>query len=314
MPASVSKFFQKIVHGGSAFFFFFLPTQSPDWESPEFTNFCQACFAVRRFKPTLTIGQMRTALTVAASTRPMGFREVAEVAEIEYGQATHQIAQLADGKGSDPGLNLLVRQREEGRRSSFVVSSRTGKAIACRYVLSAERDRAVTLDADERAELLAEHLKQSILPALHEITTRSQRLSLGSFCVLLYVTLKQFEIGFEGQPLREISSSIGISNVPRHISFLSDGTPKRKGLGLIDLAQNPEDRRLTLPKPSEAGIELMAAISSRLLHRPAAELRRPKPEAIEALESPDDVVKLKKGDYDYFDPDALERSHDQKSK
>ncbi|WP_171239234.1 hypothetical protein [Ruegeria sp. HKCCA5491] len=130
---------------------------------------------------------------------------------------------------------------------------------------------------------------------------------------MLYVTLKQSEIGFEGQPLREISSSIGISNVPRHISFLSDGTPKRKGLGLIELAQNPEDRRLTLPKPSEAGIELMTAISCRLLHRPAAELRRPKPEAIEALDFPDDVAKLKKGDYDYIDPDSLERRDDQKS-
>lgn len=216
----------------------------------------------------------------------MGFREVAEAAEIEYGQATHQIAQLADGKGSDPGLKLLVRQKEEGRRSSFVEPSRTGKAIACRFAMPSERDRALTLDADERAELLVEHLKQSILPALREITTRTHGLSLGSFCVLLYVTLKQSEIGFEGQPLREISSSIGISNVPRHISFLSDGTPKRKGLGLIELAQNPEDRRLTLPKPSEAGIELMTAISSRLLHRPVAELRRPKPEAIRGFGFP----------------------------
>jgi hypothetical protein len=287
--------------------------ESPDFESPEFTNFCQACFAVRRFKPTLTIAQLRTALTVAASTMPMGFREVANSAEIQYGQATHQIAQLADGKGSDPGLKLLVRQKEEGRRSSFVKPSRTGKAIACCYTLPEERDRASTLDAVARTELLAEHLKQSILPALNEITSRTQGLSLGTFCVLLHVTLKQFEIGFEGRPLHEVSSSIGISNVPRHISFLSDGTPKRKGLGLIELAQNPGDRRLTLPKPSEAGIELMTAISSRLLHRPAAQLRRPKPTAIEALDSPVDAATLKKDDFDYIDPETLVSPGDKKS-
>lgn len=287
--------------------------QSPDFETPEFSNFCHACFAVRRFKPTLTIAQLRTALTVSASTRPMGFREVANSAEIKYGQATHQIAQLADGKGSDPGLKLLVRQKEEGRRSSFVKPSRTGKAIACCYALPEERDSALTLDAVKRSEMLAAHLKQSILPAFNEVTSRAQGLSLGSFCVLLHVTLKQFEIAFEGRPLHEVSSSIGISNVPRHISFLSEGTPKRKGLGLIELTRNPEDRRLTLPKPSEAGIELMTAVCSRLLHRPAAQLRRPKPTSIEALDAPVDAATLKKDDFDYIDPGTLMRPEDKKS-
>ncbi|NOD65809.1 MULTISPECIES: hypothetical protein [unclassified Ruegeria] len=49
-------------------------------------------------------------------------------------------------------------------------------------------------------------------------------------------------------------------------------------------------------------------------HRPAVELRRPKPEAIEALESPDDVVKLKNDDFDYIDPEIFEGLDDQKSK
>ena len=286
---------------------------SPDFQSREFLNFCRACYEVRRFKPSMTVGQLQTVLLVASSPRPMSFHEVADAVGLEYGAAAQHIAQIAEGKGKKPGQGLLKRIPGPDRRSKLVTISRTGKAVACCFALEEERQGARDFAEEDRNRMLSEHLRRSTLPALQAVVSFSSTLSLGSLCVLLYVAVNQQKIGLEGRPIYELAEELMISNLPRHLMLLGPGNLKRTGFSLLKFEPHLRDLRITLPDLSDKGLKLMVSLASGLLERPAAPLRRPKAEAIEALASPEEVDTLSDDDFEYFDEGDPNSSDDQES-
>ncbi len=230
----------------------------------------------------------------------MNFREVTDAIGLEYGLGAQHIAQIAEGKGKKPGQRLLRRIPGHDNRSKLVVPSRTGDAVACCFAPSEDREKANELPEEERKLLLSDHLKRATIPATQVVASYLPVMSLGSFCVLLYVTNNLSKIAYEGQPTSELAEELGISNLPRHLMLLGPGNPKRKGLGLLGFEPNMKDLRVTLPNPSPTGLQLMMLTVSALLQRPAAELRMPKAEAIEALPSPEDIENLSDEDFEYF--------------
>lgn len=279
--------------------------ESPDFETPEFVNFCEACFAIRRFKPSMTVSQLQTILTVAASSEPLRFLDVATAANLDYELAAHQIAHLAEGRRGGAGLKLLERLHGPDSRTKVVIASRSGKAVACRFALKQHREAALGLSEDERTQRLGDHLQQSVLPGVQTIAKLAPGLSLGTVCVLLYIGLNQKRFGYEGKTFQRITKSLGISNVARHLTILGEGNDKLDGMGLIEFFQRSDDKRKKFPRPSRTGMGLLVNLASALLREPAAMIKQPRAEAVEALASPEDVETLSDEDYVFLDPESL---------
>ena len=257
----------------------------------------------------MTLGQLETVLTVASLDNSLSLVELSEIMKLDYGAGAQHVAQIAEGKNKAKGQRLLRQIPGPTKRTKLVSISRTGKAVACRFAPSEEREIVGKLPAGERNAQLSEHLKKTTLPAVRTMTSFSPVMSLGSFCVLLYITTHQNKIAFEGPRVSDISEELGISNVPRHLTILGAGNLKRKGFGLVEFEQNSKVLRVTLPRPSQKCLDLMMPLASALLQRPAKQLRQPKAEAAQALPTPEDIKTLLDEDFNYFSDGGLEGIH-----
>lgn len=288
-----------------AFFFFFQAAHSPDYESPEFIAFCEACFAVRRFKPTLTLSALRTVLAIASEAELPTFEQVSARLGQDYSPTMHQIGQLAEGRGTRDGLKLLKRIKQPGTRIKKVALSRTGRAVAHRMLLQAERDALFALPQEVRAERLAEMIGARVLPALDHVVRQFPTMTLGTFCVLLYVVRHQADFAYEGRPAKEITDALGISNLVKHLSNLGLGREGQPGFGLLDPVAHGHDGRITLPALSVTGTALISGICGFLLARAPVVPKRIRAEKLVELEKPSDVAEA---DDDWYEP--IERLDD----
>lgn len=246
---------------------------------------------MRRFRPTLTLEGLYAVLSVAAEDGPVSYDRLAELCEASYGTVGNHAALLSDGRGKQPGARLLVRTRGDDRRAKTLVLSRAGRAVAGLFA-SVSDDRTSS----------TETLRNRVLPALRLVLKKEPDLNLTAFSALLYITQHNMLFAHQGIPAATIAQALGISNLPRILARLSG----EAGCGLIELTTNPQDRRITLPAPSNAGLSLVTSVAGALLGRLPSPVRRPKPESLLRAESPETVRTFSDQDFDIVDFDEID--------
>tara|TARA_R110002012_G_scaffold278195_1_gene465754 strand:+ start:1056 stop:1949 length:894 start_codon:yes stop_codon:yes gene_type:complete len=279
--------------GGFAFFFFFQGFTSPDFESAAFRRFCEVCYRVRRFKPTLTLSSLQAIITVAAEEEPVSYDRLAELCGVDYTTAAFHAAILSDGRGRRPGANLLIREPAPGhdRRAKNLVLARGGRAIANLFA---------TVNVETASS--ADFLKCSILPALRMALNAAPDLNLTTFSVLLFVAQNNVRFAHYGEPAATIADALGLTNLPRNLAKLAEAD----GGCLLELMKNPNDRRITLPTLTQAGLSLVANIAAVLQDKEPDQVRQPKAESLRQAETPEDVRNFTQADFDVIDVDEID--------
>lgn len=276
--------------GGSAFFFFFTWACSDDFESPEFRDFCAACYRIHRLRPTLTVDGLFALLSVAADVRPTRYATLAATMGMPYHPIAALAAQLSEGRGRRRGLMLLKRLPGSDRRQLVLGTTKLGRAIARRFAcIGASQIDETTVYS---------RLSDALLPALSVARNQAPNLSLSTFCVLLFIAEHAEDFGGKGQPANLISKRTGIVNLPKHFAILGNDASEKPGLGLIDLQRSALDRRVVLPKLTHHGLSTVASIAAALLSKDPAPLRFPKEEKLLEADRPEDVKKFSEDDFD----------------
>lgn len=293
--------------GGRAFFFFFSAFLSPDFESEEFRRYCEACYRVRAFKPTLTLSGLHSVLAVAANDAPISYGELAEVVGLSYSTTSIQAAILSDGRGSQPGLKLLKRLPGRNRREKCLVVSRTGRAVA-KLFCGVESTAAVQQASGDVKipEETYRRLQETVIPALKVALQVAPDINLTTYSVLLFIAQNSERFGHFGDPSSHIAKELGISNLPRNLAKLSDGSSGRHGLALVELRKSPADRRVTHPSLSKKGLAVVANTAARLLEKAPSPVRQPKGEKLLEAGSPEDVAGFDDEDFDIIEINKLE--------
>lgn len=230
---------------------------APDvFEGEEFGSFCAACYRVREFKPTLTVSGLYGVLLVAAAhPRSMSYEDFARGTGQAYNAAAIQAGHLSDGRGEIGGLGLLRRLPGADRKQKLLALSDTGRVLARIF-----HDGKAPSDLE-----LAEHLENSVKPALATVRGEAPRIALGTFCVLLAVTLNADRFKAYSDPSGTVGDKLGlpgISNLSKHLENLGSGSETRAGLGLIRLKRHAENRRVVLPELTEKGVGLVTSLAS----------------------------------------------------
>lgn len=290
----------------AAFFFFFAAPTSPDFEEEAFRAFCAACFRLRAKKPTLTVAGLRALLVVAAAREPLTFEEFARRTRQGYNSAAIQGAQLAEGRGSMRGLRLLKRIPGKDRRQTLLVPSRLGAAVACLFCKIGQGSASSPKPDAESSAVADTYLDTAIIPALGLVTDKAPDLALGTFCVLLFSILNSQRFGHFGEPSSIISREIGISNLPKHLENLSDGSVARPGFGFIELRKYDHNRRIVHPVVTARGLKLLADFAAILRHKDPSPVLRPREDRLGAAASPQEVVNFSEDDFEKIDLDFLE--------
>lgn len=269
---------------GAAFFFFFLPAASPHYEDPRFAAFCAACASTRASYPFMTIGLLRTVLAIASSGKPdLTYTETANLTGLDYNSAIYQIAQLADGRGGQPGLGLVTLSALDtfGKRSLSLSGAAKGLIQAFLAPADSGKDFAQGLwpvDGPVRALGIA--------------SEKLSALSLGTLTVFLEVARLQKKFAYEGLAARSMIATLKINNLPRHLAILASGLQGRPGHNLITLLPHGSDGRKKLPELTASGHELLSRMAASLVDEPVVAPKRPKPQILEGLDSPDKVADL----------------------
>lgn len=271
---------------------------SPSFGAPEFRHFRAACQAARREQPSLTVNGLRTLLHVAAAAAPLSYQDLAERLGHGYEQTAHQIAALADGRAGRAGLGLLQRRAGPQDRMRAVTCTDRGRALAGRFPFG--RQGPLT---DEEA---AGQIHSRVLPALEAILQCNPGLTLGTLCVFLSIAGDPERFAYDGEPARVIAEELGLSNLPKHLSVLEHGIEGDARSRLVEFQVNEYDQRIRLPRLAPAGLALACAVVAALTGRPAAPPRLPRPEALDRLDSPQDIHLLDDEDFDdiQWDPPA----------
>ncbi len=233
---------------------------------------------------------MHATLSVAAEGKPTSYDRLAELCGTDYKTAAIYAAVLSDGRGHQPGADLLCRIPGPDRRARALVLSQTGQEIAQLFC---------TVPATECSKLDA--LRTLILPALQMAMICAPNLNMTAFCVLLYITQHNERFAYYGDPATVIAQALGITNLPRNLEKLS----VENGVGLIELQKNPRDRRVRLPNLSARGLELMANIAAKMSNQTPRPVARPKPESLAKAPKPEDVRDFTQEDYDLFEIDIM---------
>lgn len=277
--------------GGRAFFFFFSPGQSTGYQDPLFLHFCNACAKVRKQYPNLTGSACRTLLSIVVESdqRELSYRDVAEVAGLEYIQAVHQIEMLSTGRNNKDGLGLLVRQEAKMSKFRAVTLSQRGEDFA--------RTFAPRLEDGISSRDIATQIEYGPLPGFRVAVDNLPGIALGTLTVLLNIALKQKAFGIHGIPAKTIAEELELSNFPRHLAILGNGLGDRPGYGLINLIESAKDKRIKLPELSEEGHRVLTAIASEVVGSPVEKPRKVKPEVLDSLDSPDDMPSVSEDDY-----------------
>lgn len=282
-----------LLRGDSAFFFLFAAASSPDFHSDAFRAFCNACFRVRKFKPTLTVSALRTVLTVAAEERPLTIKWVARERRLEYHPIALQIGQLSDGRGMHRGLKLIRRVAGKDRREKLIVATKTGRALAHLFSRKTLNETTSCIERD--------WLKDRVNPALDKLLEAAPDMALGTFCVYLYATLHSDRFGHLGYPASTISRDLGISNLTVHLGTLAGRKSPRYSVNLLLLSKHPTDSRVTVPQPSNEGLALASEMAATLLAKEPGPVLRPKAERLLAAASPEELAIFEDDDFEAID-------------
>ena len=256
----------------------------------------------------MTVGLLKTVLTIAASGKShMTYTETATLTGLDYNSAIYQIAQLADGRGGQPGLGLVTLSALDtfGKRSLSL-------SVAAKTLIQA------FLQPDESGKDFAQGLwpVEGPVRALGIASEKLSALSLGTLTVFLEVARLQQKFAYEGLAARSMAATLKINNLPRHLAILASGLQGRPGHGLITLLPHGSDGRKKLPELTASGHELLSRMAASLVGERVVVPKRPKPQILEGLDSPDKVADL---DDDAFSeiafPDYTDtsRSSDNKS-
>jgi DNA-binding MarR family transcriptional regulator len=281
--------------GGRAFFFFFFGFTSPDFESAPFRRFCEVCYRVRSFKPSLTLSTLHAFLSVAAEDGPVTYDRLAHLCGGDYRKAAISAAVLSDGRGTQPGMKLLRRVQGRDKRAKVLVLSRTGRAVA---------DLFGSVSGNEAPT--AGTLRDNVLPALKVALQSAPDINLSAFAIFLYIAQNNARFAYHGDPAVTIAQALHITNLPRNLVRLST----EEGIGLIELKSSPHDRRLRLPALSRAGLTLVANIAAVLQGTRPSPVLQPKPESLTRATSPDDVRRFTDEDFDAIDVDVFDWGED----
>lgn len=209
-----------------------------------------------------------------------------------YSSAQIQAALLSDGRGKQPGLNLLVRVQGEDRRQKKLILSPAGTKIADRYIWG---ENELSLSSPNWSAL-----PDAVLPALAHVLSVAPDINLGTFCVLLYVVEHNPKFGLDGCPSITITKELGISNLPRHLAVLSTGSKTGKDLDLIEMIANKgSDKRVVVPSLTGKGLQLIANVAAALQQKKPSPVKTPKPERLADDASQEDVNAFIDDDFDF---------------
>jgi len=227
---------------------------------------------------------LRTVLWVAASGRPnVTYSDAAVSAGLHYNSAVYQIGQLGEGRGGQPGLGLVSLNPLDtfGRRSLLLAGK--GAELIQSFLSAADSGKLFEPGCyPVHGPIRALSLAAEKLPAL----------SLGTLTVLLEVARLQQKFAYEGLAARSMNATLNISNLPRHLAILSDGSKGRSGHGLIKLLPHGSDARKKLPELTDKGHELLSQMAAGVVSEKVVAPKRPKPEVLIRLDSPRNIVDL----------------------
>lgn len=229
-------------------------------------------------------------LTVAQVAGPLTYQEVADLVGQPYVPLAHQIAALSDGRDKAPGLGLLSRQQGRHARARVVTCSDVG--------LSNIRPFIVQKGQSADGEIGEADALSRTLTALNAVLEHNPRLTLGSFCVYLFIATHQEEFGYVGEPVKIISRELELSNLPKHLKILEISAAKSTSSGLIGFQKNEYDQRIQLPFLTPAGVALQCALVTALTGKEAVTPKVPRAEALDGLDSPADVPTLAPDDFE----------------
>lgn len=245
---------------------------------------------MRRFKPKLTISGLAGVLTVAAHKEALGLQRYAELTGTDYKTAVIQAALLSDGRGRQPGANLLRRVSGSDRRSKALVLSRAGRIVAGMFV------DAVRSYETKNSEVI----ETKLLPALHVLLKHAPDMNLTAFCVFLFIIQNNEKFGYDHEPASIISEQLDLTNLTRNLSRLANGE-KGKSWGLIEVVQSRVDGRKTHPLLSTTGLTLAANLASRLAGHDVGIVKRAKAQSLNRAKSPEDVKFFSDSDFEIVD-------------
>ena len=249
----------------------------------------------------MTVGALRTLLVIAAFDKGKGltFDEVAHETGLKYVQAFQHIELLSTGRPKQPGLGLVSRHDAMEGRLTLSALSELGKETLRLFARSASDALSF--------EPVSEEIQISVLPAISKVVELLPGISLGTLATFLQVGLMQNEIGIEGVGAKEIKEKMNIANVSRHLAILSDGLKKRHakergekrpGYEVIEMIVSKEDSRVKLPELTRKGHEVLFEIAKAAAGRELTPPKRPKPELLEKMDSPDEIIDLDDSDFD----------------
>ena len=249
----------------------------------------------------MTVGALRTLLVIAAFDIGEGltYDEVAHETGLKYIQALKHIELLSTGRLKQPGLGLVSRRYAVEGRLTHSALTELGKETLRLFARSASDALSF--------EPVVEEIQTSVLPAITKVVELLPGISLGTLATFLQVGLMQNEIGIEGVGAKEIKEKMNIAIVSRHLSILSDGLKKRDakvrgekrpGYEVIEMIVSKEDSRVKLPKLTRKGHEVFFEIAKAAAGREITPPKRPKPELLEKMDSPDEIIDLDDSDFD----------------
>lgn len=271
----------------------------PEYETPEFREFCDACYATYRSNSSISFSGLQAVLTVAAARGPLDYDALSARLDQSYATTSTMAGALSDGRGPKPGLGLLKRVPGEDRKQKKLTPTEDGYAIAKRFAKSSLAKAAIghTESVDEKITL-SDHLTHRSLPAVKIMLRSAPEIQLSTACALLYVCQNQRRFFEDQEHSSIIAEELRLSNLTRTLDRLADGYASFPGFGLLELHKKPTDRRVTLPGLSPAGSSLLSSMAARLQELPAEAVLKSHQESM--------VLAPEKEDMEQAEDDGLE--------
>lgn len=136
------------------------------------------------------------------------------------------------------------------------------------------------------------------MPAVEAVLSRNPDLTLGSACAFLYIAEHPEAFAYDSQPVKLITETLGLDNLPKHLAVLEQGMDGDHQSRLIYFQVNDYDRRVRLPYLTNAGLAIKCDLVEALSGEPVERPRMPQPEALDKLDTPADIHLLDDSDFD----------------
>ncbi|MFG6572187.1 hypothetical protein ACGYLO_11335 [Sulfitobacter sp. 1A13353] len=212
-------------------------------------GFQSACFNVRKMRATITLTGVRTVLEVACAEKPISYEGLAAAIGSSLNNTYMQVAVLSDGHAGQPGAGMLERTQGEDRNKIHLTLTSEGRALVKNFTEAIDG-------------CSTQYLQHAIIPAINAPRQLKANMTLGAFCVLMYIDRNCDRFDNE-EASGIIARDLKLSNLPRILYLLSNGTEARSGLGLIDLPR-AANRRKVVPRLTMAGRHLLSDITNIL--------------------------------------------------